>query len=629
MALCNIIRSTMNSHTVFAILGFVLLGSCALDIPASPPPPAAEAPEYDVSSEGGAVVHHYSGAGVLLWIERHTLSVTPPDLRLKTYHYTAQNTLQWYEYRRFEQFGTSWLKTRELRYSPPKDAGTLSFAKAWAYSAGGTPIWAADYVGASSLFQHDWFADGTTTPLLQRSSYNEAGTPQRYERYQYVAGKETGRAVLDGSKVVQEARLQSYDGENLIETLSFTKAATSTWNRATHTFLPSSTTEYRRTWYEVAAATPPAVPGIETATPLPPGASTDSTSATFNPDTTNALDPVTKTNVLTNVPQLLAFPVLNEPSSWDLSTLQAVEYDLPGALGGKTTLRFERSQLNPLIQLPRSLVRAAEGVLGQISMDFVWNAENQLIQRVVSYQQNPVLTIDLTRDGSGRITRIDTAGSMMKIPLTYTLTYVDEAATRPQTLSLSTSTLALLTLTFTYSNAAPAPDPLFGLGVLNFDAQVQSIQVTIDGTGTPVPALNLVFAAVVTNSGVTTRSVEVFDIVGAGSQSMGLLTWSTNTTTNQTNLVWNPVLAGAPDWTYTYSWGKWAAMAAGINDTAEETAEQLKTRASQAMTLADSFDFEKIFQLVNAAQAQLPSVQEQLTRSAETLIDQVQAAAQN
>lgn len=611
--------------SLLVALGLVFLAGCALDIPAPAPLPPATKPDYPVVSDGGRVVKWYNGNDVLQWIERHELfpGTSADDPRIRTYHSSAADVLQWYEYRRFETVEGVWVKTRERRFvtvnNTEKDKGTWVFDKAWSYIAPGLSLLSVQYDVDDALvsYSYNWAEVAANNRVLQTSNYDAAGSALSYDRTWFepgITGKKTARLVLDGTLATTSAQTFSHEGDNLVETLKYSKNS-ALWTREQRSFLPTFSYPYRTLWYQVLADTAPASATFEV------GPSAAAPALVLTGAAAGSLPAAT---LPTPTASLVALPTLNQPTSWPLSTLQGFEYVLPGADGGTTTLRFNKDRL------PLSLVRAAQGTLGAMNIEFDWDAEKRLAQRLVSYRGNAVLTVDLHRDAQGRVDRVDSTGSILKLPLTYTLAYADATATRPDTLTLLTPGQNLLTLSFTYDDKTAAVSPNgAGLDALTFDAHVKKITVGVDAGADLLNVLDLEFSALENN----TATVDVYDVlnkVDDARKLIGTLTWSLNADLHQTGLVWNrrqPDNTLKTEWTYTAGWGTWATLADGMVTTAEDWGQTLEATASKALSLADSLDVEKILQLVNVAQAQ-PS-QAQFQRMATNLFDQIKAASGN
>jgi len=608
------------------MLCVLLVVGCTLDIPEPSEPAPATKSEYDVPADGsGPIVRHYDGNDQLLWIDRYDLD--PSGLQLKKYHYSALDVLLWYEYRRFEQFAGSWLMTRTKHYVGEKDNGTLAWSRSWAYDAQGRRVVQVDFDDQSRLtgVSHTW---GETPSQgyrpLQVTQLSGAGVPTEYERTLYVSAAEnrvSKKAKLDGDRNVTWAQSLGYVGDNRTSVAEYD---TSTWSRTTTSFLPDTSTRYRSVWYKAAVTTKPSAPGFADQSGAPVIAtSSASTAATFDPDPANALDPKTVLSGFAAV-QLVDFPTLDVPSSW---TPQAWEYYLPGPYG-EVTLRFDANGL------PKSLTKAASGDFQAIDMEFTWDALGRLTQRIAKYAGNPVLTVDLHRDAQGRIDRVDTSGSMMKVPLSYILRYANANTVRPSSMSVSAQTVDLLTLTLTYDDANTGAGR-FGIGALSFDDHIQTIRVGIGGPADLLDAVGLEFLAPVTTNGVTTKEVEVFDVLNKQPSSQvlkGRLVWTIDTNENQTSFQWQTWNGSSyrDRWSYDLSWGAWAQLATGavdiVDDSSNETVASMETKLAGAMRLADSFDFERLFQLVDQVRAQLPAQQAQFERTASSLLDQIKEA---
>lgn len=621
----------MKPHRPLVVVLAFFLASCSLDIPRPAEKPDPIKPEYDVSSLGGTEVRHYDGNDTLMWINRFELGAA--GQQLKKYHYSAQDVLLWYEYRQFENLGNHWRKTGEQHFTPPKDAGLLVWSHGWAYDSVGDEVLYTDFDAANALqgYSHSWYEDlGASRRILQAAHYDASGASTWFQRWRYdptEPGRKTTWASLDGNRTVSQMRTSAFDGAgNVTEVVEY-----AAWNdkivRTTSDRIPVTQYHYRTSWYS-APAIDPASPDFESAasSPLPPFSS-GIYSQPANWSFPAGLAPVTALQTLPER-QLVAFPQLDLPGSedWDLD---GFEFFLPGREGGRTVLRFDGRQK------PMSLVREALGTLEDIRVDFAWNLQDQLTRRVVSYAGSPVLTVDFSRDEQGRVTRIETSGPAMRLPLTSILEYPNASAQRPQALLLTTVVknveVDLLTLLFTYDDDHTGAGR-FGLGALSFDDHLQSIVAGAGAGDDLVRLVELVFLAPVTSDGVTTKTVELWDVLGKTDETKeltGRLLWTLDTDGHQTGLVWQ-VAQGSDftdKWSYESSWGKWASHAQGWEGLTLDAQSEVETKASEAMSLADSFDFEKVFQLVTPLTKILKDGQAQFQRSAGSLFDQVEASA--
>lgn len=615
----------------------LLLVGCTLSIPEPAEPAPSTKAEYDVVLNEGREVRHYNGNDQLMWIDRYELA---NDLQLKKYHYSALDSLLWYEYRRFEQYAGQWLMTRNKHFVGQKeDEGTLAWSQSWGYDAQGHTVVQVDFdeLGAVTGYQHTWGkAPVDTYRTLQSTSLSGAGAPKGYERIAYLSDSDNRvakRARLSGDRSVTWAQSLNYVGDNRTSVVEFDADA---WSRTTTSFVPDTSTRYRSVWYE-SSATGPSTPGFAADQSGAPTitTSTATTAATFDPDPENDFDPAGAIVDFSAV-QLVDFPTLNTPSSW---TPEAWEYYLPGPYG-EVTLRLDADGL------PKSLTKAASGEFQAIDLEFAWDQAGRLVQRLAKYAGKTVLSVDLHRDDQDRVDRIDTSGSMMKVPLTYSLVYDSSTTQRPSTITVSNKTVApnktveLLTLTLTY-DANPGAGK-FGLEALSFDDHIQSIRVGVggpNGTEGVLDAVGLKFLSPVTVDGVTTKEVTVYDVLNKNENNWatkGRLLWKIDTDGNQTSFAWQTWNGSSYQdaWDYGLSWGAWADLATGavdiVADSGEgtsETVEAIEAKLAGAMRLVDSFDFERLFQLVDSVRDLPAAQQDQFERTAGSLLDQIKAAA--
>lgn len=620
----------MNPRLLLVTLVGLWVASCSLDIARPAEKPAPVKAEYDVVSNDGTEIRHYDGNDALMWINR--LELGTQGQQLKKYHYSAQDTLLWYEYRQFESFQGAWKKTKEQHFTPPKDAGLLVWSRAWDYAGDGVLVEVRfDSTSALSGYSHHWYDEvAGTLRTLQQAHFGADGTAVSFDRWNYdpvVQGRKRGWASLNGDRQVNQLRNVGFDDAgNETEVVEYAswKAKLS---RQTRDWIPLVNKEFRSAWYTAPVVAAPLVPDFESpSTPALTAKPSEAIEAASNWTPPAFLSPAEATKNLPP-PQLVTYPSLTLPANGDW-TLGGFEYYLYGVDGAKITVRFDSGRL------PTTLLREAKQNLEAIQVDLEWNLKSELVRRVVSYAGAPTLTVDFSRDDQGRITQVTTGGPAMRLPLTSTLSYADASARRPETLVLSTVVkevaVDLMTLGFTYNDEPSGGEP-FGLDGLFFDDQLRSIVAGAGAGADQVRLVELVFEDAVTADGVTTKIVGLWDVLNkseAQKVQTGRLVWTLDAQGNQTDLVWQKASGSAFDdeWRYAYSWGKWATMADGIVDASFETKAEFEANASRAMGLVDSFDIEKVFQLVTPLTKILKDSQSQFRQSAGSLFDQIEAS---
>jgi len=616
------------------LLSLVVLGwaGCTIDIPANTVATPTKA-AYDVWNATETEMRRYDGNDQLLWIDRYSTDDFGNQVKN---HYSPQDKLLWFELKRSEPFGVGTRVTRPSRWGhflPTTTTGIPTAYRAWSYDSVGNEVARADYDAAKVLtgYSHNWWE---VVPAgrrnLQSTQLGSSGTASGFDLYAYGDASHPLQADaqvrLTGDLKYGGINLWTRDLANNVTAEYGNADGGTTWSRVIHDYIPGTLAKFRQIWSTGKTTTPvaKAVKAGASSPTVAPTAAVPAYDEAANP--TDPLNGIALPDLSSLTSQRVEFPTLTRPSTW---TDTQMEYYFSDAKGS-TTIRLDGKGC------PLYIERTEPG-LATIRADFVYDTVGNLVQRALSYGGVPLITFDLRRDTQGRIVSVEITGSGIKLPMTYGLTY-DGATNRPTSLTVSTASLAIFSLDFTYNTSGRRPTSPFGLEALLFDDSIQSMTLNVGGLSDKLPVLQLVFHAPVNLVGSSEdKVVSVYDVLGKNDATKvlkGRLAWTYDTSTGKkTSFLWqtrNSDGSFTTAWRYTAAWGTYASLPAGVESVLVargQTPATVTNLLSDAWGASDSFDVDRLFQLVDAVKGQAATAQAQYRQMAGNLVDQIRSAS--